>query len=127
MRSPESPRWLAYRGHHEAAQLAVALVSSNGNIEDPASNVLYEQIVKGIELERSQKSNMTIWGIVKDPVARRRLLIGSSTGIFASTAGNVIATFYLGAELKTAGITNIKSQLKAVNKLAIAAKYPSMR
>lgn len=110
---PESPRWLAYRGHHEAAQLAVALVSSNGNIEDPASNVLYEQIVKGIELERSQKHNVTIWGIVKDPVARRRLLIGSSTGIFASTAGNVIATFYLGAELKTAGITNIKSQLKA--------------
>ncbi|KAK0756312.1 hypothetical protein N5P37_011227 [Trichoderma harzianum] len=110
---PESPRWLAYRGHHEAAQLAVALVSSNGNIEDPASNVLYEQIVKGIELERSQKLNMTIWGIAKDPVARRRLLIGSSTGIFASTAGNVIATFYLGAELKTAGITNIKSQLKA--------------
>lgn len=111
--SPESPRWLAYRGHHEAAQLAVALVSSNGNIEDPVSNILYEQIVKGIELERSQKLNVTIWGIIKDPVARRRLLIGSSTGIFASTAGNVIATFYLGAELKTAGITNIKSQLKA--------------
>lgn len=125
--SPESPRWLAYRGHHEAAQLAVALVSSNGNIEDPVSNILYEQIVKGIELERSQKLNVTIWGIIKDPVARRRLLIGSSTGIFASTAGNVIATFYLGAELKTAGITNIKSQLKAVNKLAIEAKYPSTR
>ncbi|KAL7929007.1 general substrate transporter [Trichoderma chlorosporum] len=110
---PESPRWLAHHGHQEAARLAVALVGSDGNVEDPVSNVLYEQIVKGIELERSQKLNVTIWGILKDPVARRRLLIGSSTGIFASTAGNVIATFYLGAELKTAGITDIQSQLKA--------------
>lgn len=50
----------------------------------------------------------------KTPVARKRMLIGMSPGPFSCIAGNIIASYYLGAELDTAGITNSLQQLKAV-------------
>lgn len=52
--------------------------------------------------------------IVKNRVSRKRFLIGMSAGPFSCIAGNVIASYYLGAELDTAGITNKDDQLKAV-------------
>ncbi|KAF5608647.1 uncharacterized protein FSUBG_4575 [Fusarium subglutinans] len=111
---PESPRWLTHYGHHEAARFSVALVASNGDIEDPVANILYEKIVQGSTvLEQSTKSNMSFWGMIKDAAPRRRLLISASVGTFSAISGNIIATFYLGTELKTAGITDIRSQLKA--------------
>ncbi|KAF5531699.1 hypothetical protein FMEXI_12845 [Fusarium mexicanum] len=111
---PESPRWLTHYGHHEAARFSVALVASNGDIEDPVANILYEKIVQGSTvLEQSTKSNISVWGIIKDAAPRRRLLISASVGTFSAISGNIIATFYLGTELKTAGITDIRSQLKA--------------
>jgi len=51
--------------------------------------------------------------MIKTPVARKRLLIGMSPGPFSCIAGNIIASYYLGAELDTAGITNSLQQLKA--------------
>ena len=89
-------------------------MASNGDIANPASNTLYEKIVEGSKWEYSQKLDVSFWGMIKDPVARMRLLIGASAGSFAAIAGNLIATFYLGTELKTAGITDPVSQLKAV-------------
>jgi hypothetical protein len=89
-------------------------VASNGNIADPLSIRLYEKILEGSKWEYSKKLDVSFWGMIKDPVARRRLLIGASVGPFASIAGNIIATFYLGSELKTAGITDTVAQLKAV-------------
>lgn len=53
--------------------------------------------------------------IIKTPVARKRLLIGMSAGPFSCVAGNIIASYYLGSELNTAGITNSNDQLKAVS------------
>ncbi|MCJ1237260.1 hypothetical protein MMC14_005245 [Varicellaria rhodocarpa] len=93
---PESPRWLIHQGHHDAARLSVALVASNGDIADP-------------------KLDVSFWGMIIDPVTRRRLLIGASVGSFSAIAWNLIATFYLGTEFKTAGITDTVSQLKAVS------------
>jgi len=51
--------------------------------------------------------------IIKTPSARKRLLIGMSVGPFSCIAGNIIASYYLGAELDTAGITSTIQQLKA--------------
>lgn len=52
--------------------------------------------------------------VIKTPVARKRLLIGASAGPFSCIAGNIIASYYLGSELETAGIVDTLSQLKAV-------------
>lgn len=89
-------------------------MASNGDITDTVSNTLYEKIVEGSKWEYSQKLDISFSDMIKDPVARRRLLIGASVGSFSAVAGNLIATFYLGTELKTAGITDVVSQLKAV-------------
>jgi hypothetical protein len=51
--------------------------------------------------------------IFKTPVSRKRFLIAISPGIFSCIAGNIIASYYLGAELDTAGITDSVQQLKA--------------
>ena len=60
--------------------------------------------------------------IVKTPVSRKRLLIGMSPGPFSCVAGNVIASYYLGDELDTAGITSSNDQLKAVSPLLLNHK-----
>jgi hypothetical protein len=52
--------------------------------------------------------------IIKTPASRKRMLIGSSAGPFSCIAGNIIASYYLGSELDTAGITDSTEQLKAV-------------
>ena len=51
--------------------------------------------------------------IFKTPVSRKRFMIAISPGIFSCIAGNIIASYYLGAELDTAGITDTLQQLKA--------------
>lgn len=53
--------------------------------------------------------------MIKTPTARKRFLIGMSPGPFSCIAGNIIASYYLGAELDTAGITSTDQQLKAVS------------
>lgn len=53
--------------------------------------------------------------VIKTPVARKRMLIGASAGPFSCIAGNIIASYYLGSELETAGIVDTLSQLKAVS------------
>ena len=53
--------------------------------------------------------------IIKTPGSRKRFLIGMSPGPFSCIAGNIIASYYLGAELDTAGIKSSIEQLKAVS------------
>ncbi|GAW26841.1 putative hexose transporter protein [Rosellinia necatrix] len=51
--------------------------------------------------------------VIRTPTARKRLLIGISAGPFSCIAGNIIASYYLGTELATAGITDPTAQLQA--------------
>ena len=55
--------------------------------------------------------------IIRTPTSRRRFLIGMSAAPFSGVVGNIIASYYLGEELDTAGITNSNSQLQAVRSL----------
>jgi hypothetical protein len=64
--------------------------------------------------EKKEGRTMSPMEIIKTPTARKRLLIGMSPGPFSCIAGNIIASYYLGAELDTAGITSSNQQLKAV-------------
>lgn len=75
---------------------------------------IYKEIVDTLQWERSANQTMSPMEIVRTPVARRRFLIGMSPGPFSCIAGNIIASYYLGPELDTAGITNSTDQLKAV-------------
>jgi hypothetical protein len=111
--SPESPRWLAHEEHFEAARLAVAQTNTNGNMHDPVAVTIYKEIVDTLEWEKKEGVTMSPMEIIKTPTARKRLLIGMSAGPFSCVAGNIIASYYLGAELNTAGVTDQNDQLKA--------------
>lgn len=111
--SPESPRWLAHEGYFEYARTVVAQTNSNGDVTNPVSVTVYKEIVDTLAWEKKEGVTMSPLEIVKTPTARKRLLIGMSPGPFSCVAGNIIASYYLGSELDTAGITSYNDQLKA--------------
>lgn len=76
---------------------------------------VYKEIIDTIKWEKEHGQTMSPMEIIKTPVARKRLLIGMSAGPFSCIAGNIIASYYLGAELDTAGITDPNQQLQAVS------------
>ncbi len=75
---------------------------------------VYKEIVDTLNWEKKEGRTMSPMEIIRTPTARKRLLIGMSPGPFSCIAGNIIASYYLGAELDTAGITSSNQQLKAV-------------
>ncbi|KAG0650172.1 Lactose permease [Hyphodiscus hymeniophilus] len=110
---PESPRWLVHEEFFEEARISVAQTNSNGNISDPVSIAVYKEIVDTLDWEKKEGITMSPLEMIKTPVSRKRLLIGMSPGPFSCIAGNIIASYYLGPELDTAGITDFIQQLKA--------------
>lgn len=84
---PESPRWLVNQGHFDAARLAVAQTNANGDINNQVVLTVYKEIVDTLKWEREEQRTMTPLQIAKDPIARKRLLIGMSAGPFSAIAG----------------------------------------
>ncbi|EFY99405.1 Major facilitator superfamily domain, general substrate transporter [Metarhizium robertsii ARSEF 23] len=119
---PESPRWLIRQDRYEDARLVVAQTNANGNLTDPVAMTVYQEIVDTLEWEKKQGRTMSPLEIVQNPVARKRVLIGGSAGPFSCIAGNIIASYYLGNELSTAGVTSSDDQLKAA-RLLIACLF----
>lgn len=111
--SPESPRWLANKGLYDEARLAVAQTNANGDLTAPVVLTVYKEIIDTLKWEKEESRTLTPMQIVRNPTARKRLLIGASAGPFSCIAGNIIASYYLGAQLDTAGITDSLQQLKA--------------
>ena len=76
---------------------------------------IYKEIIDTIEWEKKEGRTLSPKEIIKTPAARKRFLIGMSAGPFSCVVGNIIASYYLGPELDTAGITDTNDQLKAVS------------
>lgn len=112
---PESPRWLIRQDRYEDARLVVAQTNADGNLTDPVVMTVYKEIVDTLDWEKKEGRTMSPKEIVKNPVARKRVLIGGSAGPFSCIAGNIIASYYLGNELDTAGVKSSDDQLKAVS------------
>lgn len=92
----------------------MAQTNSDGDASDPVAVTVYKEILDTIEWEKREGRTMSPREIVRTPVARKRLLIGGSAGPFSCVAGNIIASYYLGDELESAGIVDSNEQLKAV-------------
>ncbi|KHN94347.1 Major facilitator superfamily domain, general substrate transporter [Metarhizium album ARSEF 1941] len=110
---PESPRWLVRQDRYEDARLVVAQTNADGDVADPVASAVYREILDTLEREKKRARAMSPVEIARNPVARRRVLVGASAGPFSCVAGNVIASYYLGSELTTAGVTSPSDQLKA--------------
>jgi len=89
----------------------VAQANANGDQSDPVVLAVFKEIMDTLKWEKEH--TMTTMQILKNPVSRKRLLIGMSPGPFSCIAGNIIASYYLGSELDTAGVTSTLAQLKA--------------
>ena len=85
-------------------------------MDDPIVLAGYKQILDTIEYERTVGQSMSPMQIFKTKVNRKRLFLATQPSVFANAVGNSIATYYLGAELATAGITDANQQLKAVSR-----------
>lgn len=68
--------------------------------------------------EKKNGHAMSPIDIFKTPSARKRQIVGMSPGPFSYIAGNIIASYYFGSELDTAGITDRNEQLEVVCLLA---------
>lgn len=122
---PESPRWLAWQGRFEAARMVVAQTNAGGDVADPVVLVVYKEIIDALAWEKKEGRTMSPLEIVRTPSSRKRLLIGMSPGPFSCIAGNIIASYYLSAELDTAGVTDTNDQLKAVSPAFLLSFLPS--
>lgn len=105
-------RWLVSQDYLDTARLVVAQTNADGDQSSPVVLTVYKEIVDTLQYEKDHKPPTTIH-LIRDRATRRRLLVGISAGPFSCIAGNIIASYYLGDELETAGITSSNDQLKA--------------
>lgn len=118
--SPESPRWrLAGQGMSHEAHLVVAQTNARGDMDAPLVLNEIKEILDTIEYEKNAGQTMSPLQLFKTATNRRRLFLAATPAVFANIVGNNIATYYLGAELATAGITEPIAQLQAVSTLPV--------
>lgn len=114
--SPESPRWLVAQGRIEDAHTVLARVNARGDKENPVVVSEFARIIDALQTDQAVAAKaMSPRELIRTPVARRRLAIGASPGLFSCIAGNIIASYYISTFLTGAGITNPQDQLKAVS------------
>jgi hypothetical protein len=77
---------------YEEARLVVAQCNSNGDLNDPIAIAQYKEIVDTIEYEKNSGQTMSPLQMFRTKTNLRRLLIGSSPGLFSCAAGNMYAT-----------------------------------
>lgn len=103
-------------------------MNARGDMRDPVVVSEFHMIMDHLSHEKAvAERKMSVRDLVSTPVARRRLLIGASPGLFSCIAGNIIASYYLSSELKAAGITNSNDQLKAVSRTCHVRELTSER
>ncbi|RDW82990.1 hypothetical protein BP5796_04481 [Coleophoma crateriformis] len=108
---PESPRWLAYQDRRDDAIEVLAVAHAWGDQSDPIVIIEYQEIIQTLEFEKIAGSVSPLEGF-RTAGNRKRLLLMASVAILSMTAGNNIATYYLGTMLTQAGVTNTNTQLQ---------------
>lgn len=132
---PESPRWLVYQDRHSEALDAIALTHSDGNREDPVVLLTYQEIIDTLQTEVELGQQTGYRDLVKSKSSMRRVMLVISVAIISmvsgkkiyhvlicymtfelniTVSGNNIITFYLGAMLDNAGVTDSTTQLEIV-------------
>lgn len=85
--TPESPRWLAYRGRNEEALDIVARTHSNGNRDDPITLLQYREIVDTIAYEKQVGETITPAQVFKTASSRRRVMLACYVAVLNSFSG----------------------------------------
>ncbi|KAI2465816.1 hexose transporter [Annulohypoxylon bovei var. microspora] len=109
---PESPRWLVYQDRHAEALNVIAVTQADGNLEDPVVLLTYQEITDTLQTEVESGQKTGYLELVKSKRSMTRLMLALSVAVISMASGNNIITFYLGAMLDNAGITDTTTQLE---------------
>ncbi|RDW95043.1 hypothetical protein BP5796_00806 [Coleophoma crateriformis] len=110
--TPESPRWLVYRGRNDEALDIIARTHSNGDMNDPVTLLQYKEIVDTLNWEKENGESLGYWEILKTKGSRKRVMLACSVAVLNSLSGNSIVSYYLGTMLTNAGIKSSHTQLE---------------
>jgi hypothetical protein len=95
----------------------LARVNARGDKSNPLVVAEFQRIIDALATDQAVAANpLSPRELIRTPVARRRLAIGASPGLFSCIAGNIIASYYISSFLTGAGISDPTDQLKAVSK-----------
>jgi MFS family permease len=103
---------LVHRGLTDRALVVLGQTLANGDTSAPVVRETYDEIAETLRREQEEGQKLTLKECVRTPLARKRILLACSAALFSTIAGNVIASYYLGAMLTNAGVTNTTTQLQ---------------
>jgi SP family galactose:H+ symporter-like MFS transporter len=92
---PESPRWLARRGHHDAARLVLARIRNTSDVE-----IELQEIKHGLDEAQEQGT----WRDLLSPGLRPALIVGIGLAVFQQVTGINTVIYYAPMIIQSAGI-----------------------
>jgi hypothetical protein len=90
---PESPRWLAHKDRLDDALTVIASTHSDGDKDNPTTQLQYKEITEAINTERRAGSKTTYAEVFRTPNSRRRLLLVVSIAVLAMSSGMLLIYF----------------------------------
>ncbi|KAH7029805.1 general substrate transporter [Microdochium trichocladiopsis] len=103
---PESPRWLAAQDKYDEAAKILARYHGEGSLEHPMVQLQLREMGQQIKSDASDKRWWDYSELWNSHSARRRLICVIGMACFGQISGNSLSSYYMGAMLKNAGITD---------------------
>ena len=108
---PESPRWLYVNNRYERAKAMIAKYHGNGNPNSVWVELQLHEYEEFLELNGADKRWWDYRALFHKRSSCYRLACNVTISIFGQWAGNAVLSYFLGAVLTTAGITDTTEQL----------------
>jgi len=108
---PESPRWLIFKGRHEAARRVLVKYHAGGDETSALVDFEMREITEQIELDKANAGTSYL-EFLKTPGNRHRLFLTLVVPTMMQLSGNGLVSYYLHLVLNSIGMTSSVQQLR---------------